>query len=102
MASASRSSKTAPASAFHSRHGAEYVDQLPLSAEALAIIKSTPASEARDLVFGRGAGGFGGWTVSKATLDKRMPKPAPRLTSMTCRTGQSTICAGALARAPTS
>jgi len=42
-----------------------------LADQALAIIKSIPASE-RDLLFGRGAGGYGGWTESKTALDKRI------------------------------
>ena len=45
---------------------------VPLSAEAVVIIKSIPVNTTRDLVFGRGTGTFGGWTASKVTLDKRI------------------------------
>ena len=43
-----------------------------LSDQALTIIKSIPPGGNRDLVFGRGAGGFGGWSLCKAKLDKRI------------------------------
>ena len=43
-----------------------------LSDQALAIIKSMPTSGTRDLVFGRGADGYSGWTASKAKLDARI------------------------------
>jgi integrase len=42
---------------------------VPLSDEAVAILESVPHGVGRDLVFGRGAGGFGGWSKSKAELD---------------------------------
>jgi integrase len=44
---------------------------IPLSAPALAILKGRDPGD-RDLVFGRGAKGFGGWTKSKARLDERV------------------------------
>jgi integrase len=45
---------------------------VPLSAMALAILKDTPRTEERDLVFGIGAGGFSGWSKAKAELDARI------------------------------
>jgi integrase len=43
-----------------------------LSDEAHAIIKAIPRREGRDLVFGRGAGGFSAWSKAKAELDARI------------------------------
>jgi integrase len=43
---------------------------VPLSAPALAILKGRGRGD-RDLVFGRGTKGFGGWTKSKARLDEK-------------------------------
>ena len=43
---------------------------VPLSAPALAILKGRERGD-RDLVFGRGVKGFGGWTKSKARLDEK-------------------------------
>jgi integrase len=45
---------------------------IPLSDEALAILKSASRRKDRDFVFGRGAGGFSGWSRAKADLDKRI------------------------------
>jgi integrase len=45
---------------------------VPLNAEALAIIKGIPASKTRNFVFGRGSGGYGGWSKSKAQLDAKI------------------------------
>jgi integrase len=47
---------------------------VPLSAGALRIISSLPRSLGRELAFGRGAGGYGGWSKSKAELDARIAK----------------------------
>jgi len=50
---------------------------IPLSDLALEILEAAGAFDdeaARDLVFGQGAGGFGGWSKSKADLDKRIAK----------------------------
>jgi len=47
---------------------------IPLSTPAWEILESVPRREGRDLLFGRGAGGFGGWTKSKADLDERIAK----------------------------
>ena len=44
---------------------------VPLSAPALAILKGRAHGD-RELVFGRGAKGFGGWTKSKAKLDEKV------------------------------
>jgi integrase len=43
---------------------------VPLSAPALNILKERPRGD-RALVFGRGSKGFGGWSKSKARLDKK-------------------------------
>jgi integrase len=45
---------------------------VPLSDKALAIITATERRDERDLVFGRGAGGFSGWSKAKAELDARI------------------------------
>jgi integrase len=45
---------------------------VPLSDEALALLPEK--SEARDLIFGIGAGGFGGWSKAKAELVERIRK----------------------------
>ena len=49
---------------------------VPLSAPAQAILKERERGD-RDLVFGRGAKGFGGWTKSKARLDERAKLSQP-------------------------
>jgi len=43
---------------------------VPLSAEAFEILKAR--TDERDLLFGRGAGGFSGWSKAKADLDERI------------------------------
>jgi integrase len=49
---------------------------IPLSPAALTILEALPGAlpsmRNRDLVFGFGAGGFGGWAKCKAELDKRI------------------------------
>jgi integrase len=45
---------------------------VPLSDAAMAIFQAIPRRERRGLVFGRGEGGFSGWSQSKARLDKRI------------------------------
>jgi integrase len=45
---------------------------VPLSDEAMVILQDVPRGEARDLVFGRGAGGFSGWAKAKADLEGRI------------------------------
>ena len=42
---------------------------VPLSTEAVAILKATPAVEGREFVFGAGEGGFSGWSKAKSRLD---------------------------------
>jgi integrase len=49
---------------------------VPLSAPALAILKGRERGD-RDLVFGRGTKGFGGWTKSKARLDEKAKLSRP-------------------------
>jgi integrase len=45
---------------------------VPLSAAALAIIGQQEQRDERDLIFGRGDGGFSGWSKSKERLDERI------------------------------
>jgi integrase len=45
---------------------------VPLSTTAEQIITSLPRRAGRDLVFGRGAGGFSGWSQCKRRLDERL------------------------------
>ena len=46
--------------------------ELPLPADAMAILAELPRRGDRDLVFGSRAGPFSGWSKSKAELDARM------------------------------
>lgn len=48
------------------------------SDQSLAILTRIPASETRNLVFGRGADGYGGWCAAKAPLDKRINEARAR------------------------
>jgi integrase len=45
---------------------------VPLSSQALAILNSIEPRADSDFVFGRGEGGFSGWSQSKARLDVRL------------------------------
>jgi integrase len=45
------------------------VHEVPLAPTALAIIAAMPRHAERDLLFGRGPNGFGGWGKPKADLD---------------------------------
>jgi integrase len=45
---------------------------IPLGDEAVAILKGVAHSEGRELMFGRGAGGFAGWSKAKRELDGRI------------------------------
>jgi len=45
---------------------------VPLSSAALAIIEAQEQRGDRDLIFGRGEGGFSGWSKSKERLDGRI------------------------------
>jgi len=45
---------------------------VPLSEEALAILRGIRRDEGRDLVFGKGAGGFSGWSKAKREVDARI------------------------------
>jgi len=53
--------------------------EVPLSAQALAVLASVPRRGSRDLLFGRGQGAFSGWSKSKEHLDQRAPLPPWRL-----------------------
>jgi len=48
-----------------------------LSDQALAILRAIPVRDGRDLVFGSGAGGFSGWSKSKAELGDRLAATHP-------------------------
>ena len=57
------------------KNGREHV--VPLSEPALEVLKARarragPGGEPRDYVFGRGAGGFSGWSKSKVEFDTRI------------------------------
>jgi integrase len=43
---------------------------VPLSADALAILKGVTQVDDREIVFGQGRGGYSGWSRSKAALNK--------------------------------
>ena len=60
---------------------------VPLPALVVEIIRSAPRREARDLVFGRGAGGFSGWSRAKKALDARIQ--AARITRATAQRGKA-------------
>src|SRR5262245_37934807 len=45
--------------------------ELPISTQVRAILERQPQRNGRDLVFGVGAGGYSGWSDSKADLDAR-------------------------------
>ena len=44
---------------------------VPLSDPVMAILTSVPRRDGRDLIFGKGQGGFSGWSQCKARLDRR-------------------------------
>lgn len=46
---------------------------IPLSDEAVAILKAIPRWAGRDLAFGSGAGGFSGWSKAKQHIDAKLP-----------------------------
>ncbi|HEY8214357.1 MAG TPA: integrase arm-type DNA-binding domain-containing protein, partial [Methylocystis sp.] len=45
---------------------------LPLSSAALSVLRGRERDDDRDFVFGRGRGGFSGWSACKARLDVRI------------------------------
>jgi integrase len=45
---------------------------VPLSGPARTIIQALPRRDGREFVFGRGEGGYSGWSRSKARLDERI------------------------------
>src|SRR5262249_37084871 len=51
--------------------------EIPLSAPAAAILKARTRDNGRDYVFGRGNGGFSGWSRAKQDLDARIAPPIP-------------------------
>ena len=49
------------------KNGREHI--VPMSGMAIGLLKSQEHREGRDLVFGRGQGGFSGWSKAKDALD---------------------------------
>ena len=64
--------KTITLPASRTKNGRQHV--IPLSGQALAIIKATPQRANRDLVFGSGDGGYSGWSKAKAQMDEKLGK----------------------------
>jgi integrase len=64
---------------------------VPMSATARAILAAQPRE--RDYVFGRGNGGFSGWSASKAALDAALKMADWRLHDLrrTCATGMADL-----------
>ena len=52
------------------RNGRAHI--VPLSHEALAILHNVTRQEGRDFLFGKGVGGFSGWSKAKRELDRRI------------------------------
>lgn len=55
---------------------------VPLSAEAQAVLRGVERREHRDYVFGAGNGPFSGWSKSKVALDKRLGAIGPKSKTM--------------------
>jgi integrase len=53
--------------------------EVPLSPQAQAIINRQLRRNSRELIFGLGIGGFGGWAAAKSALDARLRLPEWRL-----------------------
>ena len=56
---------------------------IPLSGPARSIIEALPRRDGREFVFGRGEGGYSGWSRSKARLDERIAEINKRLPGWT-------------------
>jgi integrase len=52
------------------KSGADHI--IPLSPMALSILKAREPRQGSDFVFGRGEGGFSGWSQSKERLDQKL------------------------------
>ncbi|MGY3240024.1 integrase [Bradyrhizobium sp. USDA 4448] len=57
------------------KNGLDHI--IPLSRTALAILKGREHREGSDYVFGRGEGGFSGWSKSKERLEQKLPDLEP-------------------------
>ncbi len=57
------------------KNGREHI--VPLSEEAMRILKAVPMIAGRDYVFGEGQRGFQGWSKSKAVLDGKLRRMKP-------------------------
>jgi len=64
------SAKTITLPGNRTKNSREHV--VPLSRDALDILRTIPHRNERDLVFGDGQGGYAGWSKAKATLDRRL------------------------------
>ena len=74
---------------------------VPLSPLALSIVEAQDRRDARDLIFGRGEGGFSGWSKSKERLDARITaanggKAIPHFTLHDLRRSFATYAGGGL------
>jgi integrase len=74
---------------------------VPLSRIAAQIIEAQGSDNGRDLIFGRGEGGFSGWSKSKERLDLRITeansgKPIPNWTPHDLRRTLATYLGGGL------
>jgi integrase len=77
---------------------------VPLSEEALALLRNVPQQNGRDFVFGSAVNGFGGYSVPKRVLDKRIAakgEPMPPWVVHDVRRSVATHMAS-LASSPTS
>jgi integrase len=61
---------------YRTKNGRPHV--VPLSELAWEVLESAPRRENRELLFGRGEGGYSGWTKSKSELDDRVAKARQR------------------------
>jgi integrase len=53
------------------KNGLDHI--VPLAPAALSILKSRELRDGRNFIFGRGEGGFSGWSQSKERLDSKLP-----------------------------
>jgi integrase len=73
---------------------------VPLSRQAVELIKAQPRHEGRDFVFGEGEGPFSGWSRSRNRLDRRLPQDMPRWVLHDLRRSVSTAMNDELGIAP--
>jgi integrase len=78
------------------KNGREHV--VPLSDPAMAILETVEQREGRELLFGSGKGGYGGWSKSKAEMDETVKLKKPYTIHDLRRTGRTGL--GILGVAP--